>query len=167
MITRATTVASCLILALSGCGDDGGSPTAPGTPLLIQAFSTATQTEAVGARVQMRSHVMSGLSELTQASQSGSARAQVCLSGSCVDAPLTMGAAEPGCGGVQTVAIGGTRLGMSVSWLGGDVVGVDFCVQDVTAAQAYETRVFNGSVQSNIVRTVCTPAGAILFCASQ
>ena len=64
------------------------------------------------------------------------------------------------------IEVEGTGLGFSVAWLEGDVVGVDFCVDNVTARQVFEIRLMDGMGSSNVVQTVCEPSGALVFCGS-
>ena len=167
-LPRSTTVlllGLTIVLALGGC-DDSDSPTDPTRPLFVQSFQTATQPEAGGLRVQVRMRVTEGLDALRQASQTGAGRAQVCLSVSCDTAPISLGASEGMCSPGLPVEVDGTGMGLSVAWLEGDVVGVDFCVENVTDQRVFEIRLTDGMSSSNVVQTVCDPSGGLVFCGS-
>ena len=163
--TTAALLGLAMALLLSGC-DDNESPTDPPGPLFVQSFQTATQPEAGSLRVQVRMQVIEGLDALRQASGAGAGRAQVCLSGSCDVGPISLGASEGMCSGGLPIEVEGTGLGFSVAWLEGDVVGVDFCVENVTVRQVFEIRLMDGMGSSNVVQTVCDPSGALVFCGS-
>ncbi len=152
-------------LALGGCGGDSGTPTSPSSLLMLQAFQTATQPGPSGIRVQMRARVTEGLSELRGATQSGTALGRVCLSGSCVDGPITS-FSEGMCAGVPTIQAADTQLGLATAWLDGDVFGVDFCVGSVTEQRVFTTTAIGGTSQSNTIQTTCTPSGALIICGS-
>lgn len=145
-------------LTLGGCHGSGSSnPTAPMGPLLVRSSGTATQIEPNGFRVQVRLDVTSGLGALSQASSSGAAQGQVCLSGSCDDDSLSTVFSEGVCAGLPTIPAGSADLGIAAAWISGDAVGIDFCVENLTAQATFETTVTDGSNRSNVVRTTCTP----------
>lgn len=147
------------ILIFTGCDGDGpSSPTAPtpAGPLLIQSDSTATQTEPGVSRVQVRYLVTSGLAELSQAAQSGTARGEVCLDGTCSEEPLTTSFAEGMCATVPTMPAGDTAMAIAAAWINGDTVGIDFCVEDLGSDRLFEVTVTTGANRSNTVQTLCT-----------
>lgn len=162
-----TVLAIISTLAAGGCssGSSNNSPTAPSL-LDLQAFETAAQTAEGGSRVQLRMRVLQGLSELRQGSQTGSARAQICLSGRCVEGAITPDFMEASCAGQFNSAFAETEIGFGTGWLNNEVVGVDFCVSELAEGVTFETTVMNGVARSNTVRTRCGMSGGILICAS-
>ena len=76
-----------------------GSPGAtcgatPGSTLMVQPDSTATQTESNGIRVQVRLRVTDGVSELSQAVATGGATVRVCLVSTCRDRAVSSAFSE-------------------------------------------------------------------------
>lgn len=170
---RAATLALSSVLTLGGCGGDSPSSpkislnTQPGSfgSLVAEAFQTATQTESSSNRIQVRMRITGG--QLDQAGLAGAARGQVCLSGECVDEPITTVFAEGICDDTPTIAAGAARLGLAVAWLNDGVIGVDICVRNMTSPGVFETTVMDGINRSNVIRTSCSPNAVGLFCVSR
>ena len=101
--------------------------------------------------------VTSGLSALSQASRSGAARGQVCLSGSCDNDSLSTVFSEGVCAGLPMIQAGSAGLGIAAAWMEGDSVGIDFCIENLTGQATFETTVTDGLNRSNVIRTTCTP----------
>ena len=151
-----------IAIALGGCDSSSRSPTAPiasSGPLVVQSFQTATQVELSAVRVQLRVRVVSGLDSLRQATQSGFAVGRVCQGGSCDELMLTTSFSEPSCAGV-------IPLGLAAAWLDDDVVGVDFCIPEVTVQEVYATSLGDGMSESNVVQTICSPSTFGVTCFS-
>jgi hypothetical protein len=125
--------------------------------LTLAEFSTAPDPEAAGFRVQMRARVTAGLEELEDAVQGGTASAQVCLDGACVQYTVASGAAASTCPGMPVVNEGGTQLSISRAWLATNVVAFDFCVVNLIGQRQFQSVVRFGPVSSNIIFTTCLP----------
>ena len=153
---------------LVGCSDSD-SPTAPRvipTGLTVDSFSTATQIEPGGFRIQVRMRVVEGLASLDRAVQQGSASAQTCMESGCVGGSLTSTFGEASCPAGLRLGSAGTELGFGLAWLEGDVVGVDFCVSELAEGMTFETTLSDGLNRSNVVRTSCVEGFAGLTCGS-
>ena len=152
-----------LIACLCACGDDG--PTGSGA-LAVQPFSTATETGASGVLVQVRLRVTAGLNAFSTAVESGRAGAQVCEQQNCVSGLVVLGTPSPTCAAAPTTDVGSIQLGFAGAGFGGDAVGVDFCVQNLTNTTVFELTLTDGVNASNVTRTSCIPAGQGLVCDS-
>ena len=154
-----------LVLVVPACSDsDVSMPTAPTGALIVDSFQTSTQIETQGFRIQVRANVVSGLDALRTAARTGRASTEVCESGLCEIMDMISGHREGDCSLIPAGTFQTSSFSVASSFLDADIVGVDFCVDDLVAQRAYGIRFGDGSDWSNTITMRCTQSNAGLVC---
>ena len=163
--SRTAALGLCLIgmaVTLFACDSVPDSPTKPSPALTAQALSSDTQLQQIAYRVHLRLRVTSGLSDFVDAVQTGRGSSEVCRGDGCTSEIVVSGSISGQC----DTAVGAATVEIAAAWLDGDLVGIDFCVPTATVSATYQTKITDGSQESNTIETRCELVGSRLSCES-
>ena len=141
------------------------SPAGPTDDVLaLDSYSTATDLDPLGIRIQVRMHVTAGLSGLSAAVAAGVARIEVCQGSVCATSTVSTDASERECSAAN--GVGANDLRIAGAWLHSGDVGVDFCVREIGDSESFALRVLSGAMVSNVTQTFCSRSNAFGICGS-